>query len=201
MPETARKAGRSENRATSSSAATRSSATTSRREPLRCSGSGRTHFSSGASPSARCPPCFARRSSRRRTEPGSPPWFRRLTADLDDRRDQRTPPVPDHVLVCGGRLGEQCGRPEHVEECEGREQQRQRDEGESLFRDDRVHDCSSVPSLSGGFLRPPCPGDDHRLRRLPRGRGRVPFRAFTCWSRGHGACRKGLYSLGLPATV
>src|SRR5215475_10397139 len=155
MPETARKAGRSENRATSSSAATRSFGTTSRRERLRCSVNGRIHFSSGASPSARCPPCFARRSSRRRTEPGSPPWFRRLTADLDDRRDQLTAPVTGNVVVRIGRLGEQRGRPEHIEECEGREQQRQRDEGESLFRDDRVHDCSSVPSLSGGGVSPP----------------------------------------------
>src|SRR6516162_9217843 len=201
MPETARKAGRSESRATSSSAATRSSGPTWTRGRSQCSGSGRIHFSSGASPSARCPPCSARRSSRRRTEPGSPPSFRRLTADLDDRRDQLTAPVAGHVLVRVGRLGEQCGRPEHVEECEGREQQRQRDEGESLFRDDRVHDCPSVPSLSGGFLRPPCPGDDYRLHRLLRGPGRVPFRAFTCWSRGRGACRKGLYPLGLPATV
>src|SRR5262249_6848053 len=75
---------------------------------------------------------------------------------------QLTAPVAGHVLVCRGRLGEQRGRPEHIEQCEGREQQRQRDEGESLFRDDRVHDCSSVPSLSGGGGFPP-----PALRRRP----------------------------------
>jgi len=50
-----------------------------------------------------------------------------------------------------GGLAEQRGGPEHVEQREGREEQRQRDEGESLFLDDRVHDCTSVPSRSGDF--------------------------------------------------
>ena len=57
--------------------------------------------------------------------------------------------------------------------------------------------ASFLPSPATTY-RPPCPEDAHRLLRLPRAPGRVPFRRTLPARRGDAcACRKWLYPLAL----